>query len=483
MKRIYSFLITGLLLFSATSCDERLANLNVDPDNSPTASDAQVLTSALGYMSYVQDVELNMNSFLWAQYYTWGIGVSIGDQERFVANPDDFDNYWNRSYYQVLTDLKFLTKSDSKAYSGVGKLLMAYMYQGLVDHFGSIPYSQALNGEIEDGSILTPSFDSPDAVYTSLLTSVDAALADLDVATADIGSDDLVYGGDLEKWVKFGNSLKLRMLLRTSETAPNAAAVQELISSGSFIESMADIAKVDFSGATGNQNPMFARMTWGVGDFYFASNATVNKLNELEDPRLEAFYTPASSGTFSGQIRGIDQGSIDNEPFTAPATDYSGSTPMAVAADNPVFFMSPWEVWFLRAEAAARYGTADDASAAFATAISQNFSFLGVDGADAYIASLGFDGLSSLDDQIDAIAVQKWISLNGTQEDEGWIETRRFDRPASRVFTEGIFQTPTLTVLPQGVFPSTWLYPQDEVSLNANAPAQRKITDKIFWDN
>ncbi|KPM48784.1 SusD/RagB family nutrient-binding outer membrane lipoprotein [Jiulongibacter sediminis] len=483
MKRIYSLLITGLLLFSATSCDERLANLNVDPDNSPTASDAQVLTSALGYMSYVQDVELNMNSFLWAQYYTWGIGVSIGNQERFVSEPDDFNNYWIRSYAQVLTDVKFLTKSDSKAYSGIGKVLMAYMYQGLVDHFGSVPFSEALNGEIADGSILTPSYDSPDAIYASLVTLLDEAIADLDVAPADAGADDLVYGGDLEKWTKFANSLKLRILMRTSETAPNAAAIQALISSGSFIESMSDIAKVDFSGATGNQNPMFARMTWGVGDFYFASNATVNKLNELADPRLTAFYTPASSGTFNGQIRGIDQGSIDNEPFTAPATDYSGSSPVAVADDNSVFFMSPWEVWFLRAEAAARYGTADDASAAFATAISSNFSFLGVDGASDYIASLGFDGLTSLDDQIDAIAVQKWISLNGTQEDEGWIETRRFDRPASRVFTEGIFQTPTLTVLPQGVFPSTWLYPETERSLNANAPAQRTITDKIFWDN
>ena len=277
--------------------------------------------------------------------------------------------------------------------------------------------------------------------------------------------------------------MKLRILLRTSETAPNASAIQALVASGTFIEEMSDLAKVDFYAVSGNQNPMWARMTFGVGDFYFASNATVNKLNELEDPRIDAFYSRATSGSFSGQIRGIDQGSIDNEPFTASDTEYSKSTPIAVAEDNPVFFMSPWEVWFLRAEAAARYGTADDANVAFRTAITQNFSFLGVDGAADYIATLGFGSLSSLDDKIDAIAVQKWISLNGTQEDEGWIETRRFDRPASRLFTAGIFQTPTLSVLGQGVFPSTWLYPETEQSLNGKAPAQRKITDKIFWDN
>ena len=86
-------------------------------------------------------------------------------------------------------------------------------------------------------------------------------------------------------------------------------------------------------------------------------------------------------------------------------------------------------------------------------------------------------------DRIDEIAVQKWISLNGTQEDEGWIEARRFDRPGSRLFTEGIWQDPPLSVLSSGAFPSAWLYPESERSLNPNAAPQRTITDNIFWDN
>lgn len=145
--------------------------------------------------------------------------------------------------------------------------------------------------------------------------------------------------------------------------------------------------------------------------------------------------------------------------------------------------MSPWEVWFLRAEADARYGTSDDAETAFTTAIELNFDHMGVADAATYIASLDFGSAGTMDEQIDLIAVQKWISLNGTQEDEGWIETRRFDRPASRLFTDGIFQTPPLSVLPSGTFPSIWLYPESERSLNPNAPAQRSITDAVFWDN
>lgn len=145
--------------------------------------------------------------------------------------------------------------------------------------------------------------------------------------------------------------------------------------------------------------------------------------------------------------------------------------------------MSPWEVWFLRAEAAARYSTSDDAGTAFSTAIELNFGYMGVADAASYISTLNFAGATTLDAKLDMIGIQKWISLNGTQEDEGWIESRRFDRPASRIFTDGIFQTPPASVLPSGTFPSSWLYPESERSFNPNALPQRSITDAIFWDN
>ncbi len=465
----------------AESCTD-LSELNIDPDRSPTANDAQVLTSAIGYLSYINDVDLNSVSFLWAQYYTWGIGVSIGNSERFVSQPDDFNNYWTRAYANALTDLRFLSKSENKAYSGVGKVLQAYIFQGLVDHFGNVPYSQALLGEIEDGSVLTPTYDDAATIYADLVVKLDDALEDLDAAPNSIGAEDLVYGGDIKKWVKFANSLKLRILMRTSEVGGNGAAITSLISKGNFIETAGDIAKVNFNGTTGDENPMYARFEFGVGDFYFASNATLNVLNNLNDPRGTAFFSKATSGTASGSLRGINQGTIDNEPFTAPSSDYSGSSAKAYGNANSVFLMSNWEVWFLRAEAAARYGT-DNAATALSTAIKSNFDYLGVAGALEYIASLNYSSLSNLDAKLDVIGVQKWISLNGTQEDEGWIESRRFDRPASRLFTKGIFQSPPLSVLAAGVFPSSWLYPESERSLNPNAPLQRVITEKIFWDN
>lgn len=484
MKVIHKSLIVFLLIFIFTACEDKIDEINVDPDTFPTANDAQVLTSAQGFLSYMVDVDLNMGSFLWAQYYTWGIGVSIGNEERFVAEPSNYNGYWERAYAEALIDLKFLTKSESPAYRGVAKALQAYIYQGLVDHFGDVPYSEATSGEIEEGGILTPEYDDGATIYADLVSVLDEAIADLSLAEeGEIGADDLVYGGDLENWTRFAYSLKLRILMRTSEVAPQQAAVVDVINNGIFIEDESQIADIAFTGDVGSQNPMYARAEFGVGDFYFASNATLNLLDQLGDPRGTAFYSVATTGSSAGQLRGIDQGTIDNEPFTAPASDYSGSSEFAYALDNPVVLMSPWEVWFLRAEADARYGTADDQTVAFANGIQTNFDYLGVAGGPAYIASLGYAAGDPLDTRIDMIAIQKYISLNGTQEDEGWIETRRFDRPASRLFTEGIFQTPPLSVLPAGTFPASWLYPATERSLNPNAPAQRSLTDRIFWDN
>ncbi|MFZ1705997.1 MAG: SusD/RagB family nutrient-binding outer membrane lipoprotein, partial [Saprospiraceae bacterium] len=178
-------------------------------------------------------------------------------------------------------------------------------------------------------------------------------------------------------------------------------------------------------------------------------------------------------------------GSIDNEPFTNTKANYSVAGSAAYGKANSVVYMSPWEVYFLRAEAAHRYGTADNAEAMFAAAVTSNFDYLGAAGADDYLTSLAFGGASA-SNKMKLIATQKWISMNGTQEDEGWIESRRMNTPDNPVFhntTDGLFKKPTLSVLAAGVHPSLWLYPQTEMSLNGSAPTQRSLTDKAFWDN
>ena len=151
--------------------------------------------------------------------------------------------------------------------------------------------------------------------------------------------------------------------------------------------------------------------------------------------------------------------------------------------------MSHWEVLFLRAEAAMRFGTSDNEKAMYDAAVTAHFLYVGLTAGDAsaYLqGNAAYDEGATTLQKSDLIGVQKWISMNGLQESEGWIESRRFDQPGSNVFTNvttGIFETPSRSVFPTGVFPSIRLYPQSEISLNAQNVPARVVTDKVFWDN
>lgn len=504
MKYINKFLLVTLVL-GFMACED-ISTVNVDPNAAPAALPSALLEVSQDYLGWIVDSRLNGQSFLWGEYWTWGPGVSLGNAARFVAEPDDHNNYWFRCYGNALTDLKQITKTETGAYAGVAKILSAYIYQGLVDHFGDVPYSEAINGAIEDGSIFNPKFDDAKTIYSSLITDVDDGLAAL--AEGDEIAGDNVFGGDIASWVQFGNSLKLRLLMRQSVTGDQAAigeAVKALVAEGNFLES--GVAEISYTGEAGNQNAMYADEESGIGMFYVMSDASYKLLTDLNDPRLGVFYSPRADGvtgpipvtpdnpadgqapTDASGFRAVAHGGINDLGFGTVREEFSQPGGAVYGPQVGTVLMSNWEVFFLRAEAAARYGTADDEVSMFESAITANFNYFAGTGLDTlaadYISGLSYDAGAGLDQKLRIIGTQKWISMNGTQMDEGWIESRRFDREGDRMFTgaSGIFQSPPENALGEGNYPSAWLYPADEQSLNSSTLAQRSITDKVFWDN
>jgi len=468
-------------LFIASCTD--FGDINVDPDVSPSANPKEVLTSAQGYMAWVLDGQLNERGALWAQYWTWGPGVALGNDERYIAEPGNFNNVWGRAYSNALADLKFLVNSGDPSYTGIAKVLQASTYQLLVDHFGDVPYSEAINGALVDGANFAPKFDDDKFIYAELVKLLDNAVSDLSKGTTNPGAADLMYGGDLSKWIKYANSLKLRLLMRQSITGDQAAigaAVRSTIAKGNFIMSPADIAKIDFAGAAGSENPMYASFEVSLGNFFVASNSSLNVLRN--DPRLEKFYIIAEN---SGTFEGVDQGGIDALPFTVVTKDFSQATTAGYGNTNPVIFMSDWEVWFLRSEAALRYNTGESDETNFAQAIASSFAYLKAEGADAFSSGLEY-GTKDFNGKIALLATQKWISFNGFQEAEGWAEARRLDTPDTKIFTgvNGLWKTPLKTALGPNVFPTIYLYPESEISFNPNAKQKElKLLEKTFWDN
>lgn len=480
MKKIYLLFIAVTSLWA---CGD-LSELNENPNATTKANPEQVLTGAVANLGYVEDGLLNnWYSMFWGQYMTWGPGVAVADVERLEANPSEaeFRDIWDYLYTGVLVNLKFVEASENDGLSGIAKILMAYNFQLLVDHFGDVPYSEALKGSLENGGEFSPQFDHGQEIYAGLITLIDDGIAKL----KDVGPEDIIYNGDASKWIRFAHSLKLRILMRQANLNDPVLIqqVKDLIAEGDLMETAEDMATIPYDGVIGTENPMFAYNEAYLTYFYIASNTSLNYLRQSNDPRIDAIYAP--TGNDPSVIKGIDQASILDEPFTNTLLDYSQSTSLVYASANDVILMSPWEVWFLRAEAAARYGVGDDVGA-LQQALISHFDYLGVPGVDDFISGLQYSSGLSLAEKLKTIGIQKWISCNGLQEDEGWIESRRFDTPDNRMFTDptaGVFKKPVLSVLPDGVYPSILLYPQNEISFNPNAPAQHALTDKVFWDN
>jgi hypothetical protein len=488
--KIYRIILTVIACTIMVSCGDQLAELNNNPNESKSGGEGpEVFTSAIGYYGLALDGFFNEDNALFAQYVAGGPGVALVDLERYFIEPTQFNNEWLYSYSDCLSDLKYVKENGNEALANVAEITSVLIYQNLVDHYGNIPYFDALKGPVEQGGILAPSYTDAKAVYDDLLLRLDAAIAVLSVTEEVVGTEDLIYNGDLAKWIAFANSLKLRLLMRQSITGNQTIIgqqVRDLISSGTFLNATADIAKIPFGGATGqNYNPMFARREGGVGQFYVASKTTVDVLESLNDPRGLKLYKPAEG---PGGLVGLKQGDI-NELISPKPADFSFPSPVSYGEANDVILMSHWEVMFLRAEADMRFGTADNEKQMFDAAVTAHFIHVGLTAADAatYLSTnVVYNPAATMLEKSNLIGVQKWISMNGLQESEGWIESRRFDQAGSNVFTNpttGIFETPSRSTLPAGIFPSIRLYPQSEVSLNPDNVPDRVITDKVFWDN
>jgi hypothetical protein len=480
---------------SLFSCKDYL-DVNIDPNQSTISRiDLQLSSSQLQTaIGMGQRIYPTMN--VWCQYYTGGPGVSLGDPDQHKLASSEGNEVFTR-LYRSSGNLNYIINNNAAQtnYVAVAKIMRAYNFHVCADLFGDIPYSEALKGDIADGSILHPKYESAEnVVYPGLIADLQDAIATIeahDLSVSLPAADDLVYGANadheaqLDQWGKFARTLLLKLYLR-SEKYTEAAALADSHAPEDFITDNADNAAVAFPGGASGSNPFWnAAKSTSLGNFYIATTTVLDHLNGSLDPRIDAFFDKDGSGSHSG----IHPGSIQLEPpgksYSTPAGALKTNGGLIFNPQAPVILMSAWEGNLLLAEAEARKAAPDAAvvQAAYDAAVAANFEYLGLDAAaaDAYLAGNG--AISS--NHIKSIAVQKWTCMNGLQPVESWIETRRFDGPES-IFTTGgsaIFRVPTSNSLGGNTFPSILPYPENEESLNQSFIAQHPITAKVFWDN
>jgi hypothetical protein len=338
----------------------------------------------------------------------------------------------------------------------------------LTDCYGDIPFSEALQG----GENTTPAYDSQADVYAGLITMIDGALAGIDAAGSG-PQGDVVYGGDMDKWAMFGNSLKLRIAMRMSDVNGAAAktAGEAALAAGVILDN-GDNALFGYLDAVPNNHPI--NQDYQTRNDFAASNTMVDYLTTNADPRLSVYYAPNAAGAYVGEVYGLNEA---NAALT-PNDDVSQRGAAVLAATMPGIYMDAAQVRFLCAEAAAK-GWANAGGSAeehYAAGIQASMDFWGVDAADAqaYIDAHPFSAESWV--------YEKWVALY-MQGIEGWCEWRRLDGPALNACADGSLGGGTDGDLP----PHRFTLPLDEATLNeanwdAAGGATNTLNTPLWWD-
>lgn len=486
----YLLAVIGLVI-SFSACKDYL-DVNVDPNQSTTSRIDLQLSSAQLQTAIGLDQRIYGTVNIWAQYWTGGPGVSIGEADQHKLSSTEGNEIF-RTLMRSSNNLNYIIKNSTNSnYLAIAKVLKAYNFQVLVDLFGDVPYSEALKGDISDGSILHPVYDDDQAIYQSLEAEVLDGIRLINAGALEDtpGADDLIYGGHMDQWLKFANTLLLKIYLRQGEAGRAEASTQFAASTDEdFIIANADNAMVQFTGEAGAINPAWnAAFSTALGVYYVATTTVIDYLVNTSDPRLTYFFEPDAAGQYTGLYPGDVEAQPLNKTFAQPNGANSSTGGIIYNPSAPVILISAWEGNLLLAEAKARgwFGTDDGVN--YEDAVAASFEFLGVPDSlrDNYLAGpAAYDAGADLDTKLNAISLQKWISMNGLQPVEAWIEVRRFDTPSNHLFygPGGLFHVPVKNALGGNTYPTILPYPENEQSLNQNFPGPHSLTDMVFWDN
>ncbi len=496
-KAIAVVMVGSLLL---GSCRKNFDNINDDPNNPKEVPNAYLLTGAQrGIMDNTIDVwwGANVGNQL-GQYWSSNQYTS---ESRYLYRTGVTNSYWSSFYGGTTNDQQVAVgglyeldqiiqkcKKDPIVASvdgdvnnqiAVATILKVWLYQNMTDTWGDIPYSEALQPE----KITSPKYDKQQDIYKGLMSDLNNALSIIDVAASG-PKGDVVYSGDMSLWKKFGNSLKMRLALRTVkvDAAASQADFEAANTDGGFT-SNADNALLQY-GTYPSGNPIYYNRYISGRNDYAASNIFLDStLTPLNDPRRACFFAPASAtGLWIGEVYGLTEA----HGAQTPNARVSQRSALTLSASLPGIFMDYAQVEFMLAEAVERGwnvgGTAQDhynngvtASIGFWTGLN------GTPGdAAAYLAQPDVDYNTAPGDWKQKIGVQKWIALfdQGVQ---GWVEWRRLGFSKLLLPADGVLEG-------SGI-PRRMKYPVLEQTLNsasysaavANQGPDNQDT-RMWWD-
>ena len=224
-KQIKNSILGFAVLFGVFSCapeDWIDYSINNDPDAPSTVPMSLILPAVQQSVAY----QLNGNNTvrttaLWMQQFD-GVARQSFTETRYQLTPADVNNVFDDIYSEILINCKIIidqAEGSSPHFSGVAKVLTALSLGVATDLFGDIPYSEALQGSDN----LTPAYDSQESIYQTIFSLLDSAISDLSQSDNVFPlAGDLMYDGDVSKWIKAAYSLKARHYIQLSNKSASA---------------------------------------------------------------------------------------------------------------------------------------------------------------------------------------------------------------------------------------------------------------------
>jgi hypothetical protein len=472
MRKMRNYLLSLLCVTVVLTSCEVDESLNIDQKNPSEVPAGGLFTNALKNLGdQMNSCSVNENVFrLYAQY--WAQTTYPDESQYNQVTRNIGGNIWSTMYRDVLKDLKGAKElvsngeAPSQAQLAIIKFMEVYAYSVLVDTFGDVPFTEAL-----DPLNPSPVYDDAATIYSALASHLDEAIADLSSGAGFDASQDIAYGGNVAQWRQAAVSLKLRMAMRLADSNPSASqAMAESAFSAGPIVANTDNFGINYLASAPNTNPLWVSLVQSGRKDFVAANTLVDAMNPNNDPRLPTFfqmYDGAYVGGTYGNANGASSNSDLSELIKMP--DFKGD--LITAA----------EVHFLLSEAAARgYSVGGTAEAYYNSAIGVSMDEWGVSTSDAatYLALPEVAYATADGDWMQKIGSQKWVAMfnNGN---EGWTTWRLFDLGLNGPEVDGV----TLDI------PTRFLYPVSEATLNgsqydnaASAIGGDSKTTKIFWD-
>lgn len=445
-----------VVLLAGAGCTKHFDELNTDPTTFSSLTPATIpqAFSRSQYEGIYGDAgiyELARSLFpdLWSQFF------ANADQgvksDRYVIIQDWIISQWNIVYTINWPTLKMVldatAKTDPEA-NAVAKVWKAYIFHYQTDFYGPVPYFQAGTGA------LSIPYDSQQDIYHDLFKTLDSATAVLSAAPASarpFGTSDLIYHGDVKKWLKMANTLRLRLAIRISGVEPDRAKQEaEKAVAGGVMTSNTDCAFMDVG--ANSPNGLTQLSPW---ENMRMSASMESYLKGFDDPRMPVYYSPSvDDGEYHSLRNGLSAAQLADANPGNTGDNLSNIGPRwindATATAVPLSVMYAAEAYFLRAEGALNgWNMGGNAKDFYEQGITLSMQQWGISDAAAIQNYIGGSGLPiALNDYLHSpavasitvkfaadvatqrqqIATQKWLALypDGI---EAWAELRRTGYP------------------------------------------------------